>query len=98
MTEVLLLVWLSILAVAQPLWLIFYTFTYDWRETPLGPVWLAKGGALAITWPTLLTDQFVDVPTWLWSYVIGPALVVGTLAWLFVTVAVRVGRSSQPRP
>lgn len=98
MTDWLTLVWLAVLSVAQPLWLIFYAFAYDWRGTPLGPVWLAKGGALSVLWPTLLTDQFVDVPGWVWAFVIGPSLAFATVLWLVVTVAVRLKPSHQPRP
>jgi hypothetical protein len=98
MTDWLTLVWLAVLSVAQPLWLIFYAFAYDWRGTPLGPVWLAKGGALSVLWPTLLTDQFVDVPNWVWAFVIGPSLASATVLWLVVTVAVRLKPTHQPRP
>lgn len=91
-------VWLLGLTIVQVAWVVFYAASYAWRTTALGPVWLAKGAALAVLWPTLLVDQFAGVPDWLFSRVVGPMLFVGTLAWLVVTVRVRLRRGEQPRP
>lgn len=98
MADTLVLVWLAVLSVAQVSWCLFYASAYDWRSTPLGPVWLAKGSALGVLWPTLLANQFVEVPDVAWV-LIGGALSVGTVAWLVVTVRVwRNRRANQPRP
>lgn len=91
-------VWLLGLTVVQVAWVVFYAASYAWRSTDLGPVWLAKGAALAVLWPTLLADQFTEVPDWLFSRIIGPMLFVATLAWLVVTIRVRRQRGGQPRP
>jgi hypothetical protein len=89
MTDWIVLALLVHLAAAQTAWCLYYGFRYSWRETRLGPVWLAKGTAFAITWWTFLVDQFWDVPAWIWAFFNGPLLVIGTTWWLVVTVRVR---------
>ena len=95
---ILILGWLLGLSIVQVAWVTFYAGSYAWRTTALGPVWLAKGVALAILWPTLLIDQFHNVPDWVFARVIGPLLFAATLAWLVVTVRVRLRRGEQPKP
>ena len=90
-------VWLVLMTVTQLAWCAFYAVAFDWRATALGPVWLAKGAALAILWPTLLLDRFREVPDWFFSLFVGPLLFAGTLSWLVVTVRVRL-RGESPRP
>lgn len=94
MNAVLLIVELVVLSVLQIAWGVYYGLRYRWRQTPLGPVWLAKGGVLAMLWPLLVVNEFARVPTWVWSWVIGPLLILATGRWLWVTVRVR----QRPRP
>lgn len=80
---------LSVLAALQISWVLYYGLRYRWRSTRLGPVWLAKGGLLAVVWPLLAVNEVVHLPTWVWSVVIAPGLIAVTAAWLIVTVHVR---------
>lgn len=90
--EGLLLAWLVALAIVQNAWCAYYSFRFRWWETPLGPVWLAKGSVLAMLWPLLVVNEFWRVPDWVWTLIIGPLLTAATVAWLVVTVRVRRGR------
>lgn len=94
MTNLLLIFWLVTLTVVQAGWAIYYSTHYVWRDTPLGPVWLAKGSMFAVTWMLLLLNEHpdFDVPTWVWAYIVGPPMTAATVAWLVVTVRVRRGR------
>lgn len=86
-----LIVELAALWLLQSAWCVYYATRYRWRTTPLGPVWLAKGSLLALLWPLLVVNEVVGVPHWVWTALIGPALVAATAAWLFVTVRVDRG-------
>lgn len=90
-----LIVELAVLALVQTAWCCYYATRYAWRTTPLGPVWLAKGGLLAALWPLLAVNELVGMPHWVWVALIGPALIAATAAWLVVTVRVR--RAAHPR-
>lgn len=79
----LLVVW-----ILQSAWCIYYSQVYKWRRTPLGSVWLAKGSVLALLWLALGLDQTLDVPDWVFGFVIGPLLIATTARWLYVTVMV----------
>ena len=96
--EALLFVWLAAATVLQWSWLVVYAVSYRWRETALGPVWLAKGAALAGLWPTLILNEVAPVPVWVWSLIFGPAITATTAAWLIVTVRVRGSGRRAERP
>lgn len=86
MAEQLIGFWLALLTLLQVTWCVYYATRYDWRATPLGPVWLAKGSALAVLWPLLAVNQIADIHDLVWGVVLGPLLAATTGAWLFVTV------------
>lgn len=98
MTDLLVLLWLAVLSVEQTAWCLVYALRSPWRETSLGPVWLLKGSALALTWVTFLYDVLVaDVPDWVWAWFNGPLLVAGTTWWLVVTLRVQSSdRTDEP--
>ena len=84
---------LVVLSALQIAWWVYYERTYAWRDTPLGPVWLAKGGLLALLWPALAINEFLDLPDWVWTLILGPGLIAATAWWLAVTV-----RAPSPPP
>ena len=86
MMAALLILELVILAGLQATWWVYYNRAYRWQDTPLGPVWLAKGGLLALLWPLLAVNEFWSVPTWVWTLILGPGLIAATAWWLVVTV------------
>ena len=92
--DIALLLELVALWLVQSAWCIYYATRYRWRATSLGPVWLAKGSLLSLLWPLLALNQIVHLPTWVWTLLIGPALIAATLAWLVVTVHVDRARRS----
>ena len=81
---------LAALLALQVTWLVAY-LTTDWRSTPLGGVWLAKGSGLAALWLLLLADQIGNVPDH-WFAVLGVLLVAATGAWTWVTVKAALGK------
>lgn len=89
LTDAVIAVALVVVWALQSTWCIYYSSAYQWRDTPLGPVWLAKGSVLALLWLLLGIDQVVNVPNWVFAYIIGPLLIATTARWLAVTVKVR---------
>lgn len=81
---------LIVLAIEQIAWCIVYV-SGAWRDTPLGWVWLFKGGCLAVVWAALLLDQVVNVPDVAWVLLL-LALIAATGVWLRVTILARFGR------
>ena len=81
---------LGILASLQLAWCLVYA-SGAWRSTPLGWVWLFKGGTLAVVWLLLFVDRVVDVPSPVWVVVAG-LLIAATATWLWFTVQARFGR------
>lgn len=81
---------LAVLAALQLAWWVVYA-SGAWRDTPLGWVWLFKGGCLAVVWAALLVDQIIDVPSAAWVVLL-LALIAATGTWLWVTIQARFGK------
>ena len=90
MTDLLLTVGIGYLAVVQTLWCVVYG-TGAWRTTPLGWVWLLKGGGFALLWVALFVNRLADLPDWLWV-LLSVVLATATTLWLVVTVKARFGK------
>ena len=88
-----LLIELAVLTILQAAWWVYYARNYRWRDTALGPVWLAKGGMLALLWPALIVNEVSHLPAWVWTAILGPGLIAATAWWLAVTV-----RAPSPPP
>lgn len=81
---------LGVLATLQVAWCLVYV-TSAWRSTPLGWVWLLKGGALGVVWTLLLVHQVRPIPDGVWVALLG-LLIVATGIWLWVTIQARFGK------
>ena len=90
MTDLLLTIGIGYLALVQTAWCVVY-ISGAWRTTPLGWVWLLKGGSFAALWLALFVDQIVDMPHWLWL-LLAALLAVATTTWLVVTIKARFGK------
>ena len=90
MTDLLLTIGIGYLAVVQTAWCVVYG-TGAWRSTPLGWVWLLKGGGFAALWVALFVDRLVDLPHPLW-HLLAALLSVATTWWLVVTIRARFGK------
>lgn len=81
---------LGLLAALQITWCLVYA-SGAWRDTPLGWVWLFKGGALAVVWALLFVNELTHLPGVVWA-VLACVLVAATATWLWVTILARFGK------